>query len=89
MLAVMAEAAAIGNRIGCPIAESGKDRIEVARKLGAFKTSMLQDAEAGRALEVDVLLAAPREIAAKAGVATPYMDALHGLTRLFAVTREN
>jgi 2-dehydropantoate 2-reductase len=89
MLAVMAEAAAVGDRIGCPIAESGEDRMTVTRKLGAFKTSMLQDAEAGRALEVDVLLAAPREIAAKAGVATPYMDALHGLTRLFAVTREN
>jgi 2-dehydropantoate 2-reductase len=47
-LAVMAEAAAIGARIDCPIAESGEDRIAVARQLGAFKTSMLQDVEAGR-----------------------------------------
>lgn len=86
-LAVMAEAAEIGRRIGCPIAESGEDRMAVTRKLGAIKTSMLQDVEAGRPLEIDALLAAPREIAARVGVATPHMDALHGLTRLFAATR--
>ncbi len=88
MLAVMAEAAEIGRRIGCPIAESGEDRMKVARKLGAFKTSMLQDAEAGRPLEIGALLAAPREIAQRAGVTTPNLDALHGITRLFAATRE-
>jgi 2-dehydropantoate 2-reductase len=87
ILAVMAEAKEIGGRIGCPISESGEDRMKVTRKLGAFKTSMLQDAEAGRLLEIDVLLAAPREIAARVGVATPYMDALHGLIRLMDATR--
>jgi len=84
---VMAEAAQIGSRIGCPITESARDRIEVTRRLGAFKTSMLQDVEAGRALELDALLAAPREIAARVDVATPAMDALLGLTRLFARMR--
>ncbi len=83
VLAVMAEAAEIGSRIGCPISESGEDRMRVTRKLGAFKTSMLQDAEAGRPLEIDALLAAPREIAAGIGIATTYMDALHGLIRLY------
>lgn len=87
VLRVMAEAAEIGGRIGCPIAESGADRNRVTRKLGAFKTSMLQDVEAGRALEIDALLAAPREIGRKFGVATPNMDALHGLTRLFAAVK--
>jgi 2-dehydropantoate 2-reductase len=87
ILAIMEEAKEVGSRIGCAISESGEDRMKVTRKLGAFKTSMLQDVEAGRALEVDVLLAAPREIAVKAGVRTPYMDALYGLTRLFAATR--
>lgn len=87
ILEVMAEASEIGRNIGCPIVQSGEDRMKVTRKLGAFKTSMLQDAEAGRPLEVDLLLAAPREIAAKAGMKTPYMDALHGLTRLFAATQ--
>ena len=82
-LSVMAEAAEIGRRIGCPIAESGEDRMKVTRRLGGIKTSMLQDAEAGRPLEIDALLAAPREIAARVGVATPNMDALHGLARLY------
>jgi len=84
ILRVMAEAAAIGARIGCPIAESGADRMAVTRKLGAFKTSMLQDAEAGRSLEIDALVAAPREIGRIVGIETPNMDALHGLVRLFA-----
>jgi 2-dehydropantoate 2-reductase len=84
VLRVMAEAAEIGARIGCPIAESGRDRIAVTRKLGAFKTSMLQDAEAGRRLEIDALLAAPREIAAQLNIATPNIDVLLGMIRLFA-----
>ena len=87
ILQVMVEAQAVGEKIGCAITESGEDRIAVTRKLGAFKTSMLQDVEAGRALELDALVAAPREIARRVGVATPSMDALLGLSRLFARTR--
>jgi 2-dehydropantoate 2-reductase len=87
ILQVMTEAAAIGARIGCPISESGVDRMAVTRKLGAFKTSMLQDAEAGRSLEIDALVAAPREIGSRVGIETPNMDALHGLIRLFASAR--
>jgi 2-dehydropantoate 2-reductase len=85
ILRVMAEASELGARIGCSIAESGEERMQVTRKLGSFKTSMLQDAEAGRGLEMEALLGAPREIARKLSVATPNMDALHGLTRLFAL----
>jgi 2-dehydropantoate 2-reductase len=87
VLSVMGEAAEIGRRIGCPIPESGEDRMKVTRRLGPIRTSMLQDVEAGRPLEVAALLAAPREIAGKLGVATPFMDALHGLVRLYAATR--
>lgn len=86
-LRIMAEAAEIGAAIGCPISESGEDRMQVTRKLGAFKTSMLQDVEAGRLIELDALLAAPRAIGQRAGIATPYMDALLGLTRLFDSSR--
>jgi len=86
-LDVMAEAAAIGAAIGCPIAQSGADRMAVTRKLGAFKTSMLQDVEAGKLVEIDALLSAPREIAARAGVATPRLDTLLGLARLHARVR--
>jgi 2-dehydropantoate 2-reductase len=86
VLSVMAEAKEIGQRIGCPIAEGGEDRLRITRRLGGIKTSMLQDVEAHRTLEIDALLAAPREIAARVGVSTPNMDALHGLVRLFAAS---
>jgi 2-dehydropantoate 2-reductase len=84
VLRVMAEAAEIGKRIGCEIHESGEDRIAIARQMGVFKTSMLQDTEAGRPLEIDQLLTAPREIAQLVGVPTPNLDALLGLARLYA-----
>jgi 2-dehydropantoate 2-reductase len=86
-LAIMAEAAAIGARIGCPIHQSGEDRNAVTRKLGAFKTSMLQDVEAGKPLEIDGLLTAVSEIGRRVAVPTPSTDALLGLTRVFAAGR--
>jgi 2-dehydropantoate 2-reductase len=86
-LSVMEEARSIGERIGCPIGQSGEDRHAITRKLGAFKTSMLQDVEAGRAVEIDTLVAAVREIGAEAGVATPNIDTLLGLARLHARVR--
>ena len=86
-LAIMAEAAAIGAKIGCPIAQSGEARNAVTRKLGAFKTSMLQDVEVGKPLEIDALLTAVSEIGERVGVATPNTDALLGLTRVFAAGR--
>jgi 2-dehydropantoate 2-reductase len=78
----MEEAAAIGARIGCPIEQTPEARMAVTRQLGAFKTSMLIDVEQGRALELDALVGAVREIGKRAGVATPNIDALHGLARL-------
>ncbi len=87
LLACMAEAAEIGARIGCPIAESGEDRMAVTARLGAFRTSMLQDVEAGRTTELEALVGAPREIGRLVGVATPNIDALYGLTRLLAESR--
>ncbi len=86
-LDAMAEAAAIGAKIGCPIAQSGLDRMEVTRKLGAFKTSMLQDAEAGKALEIDALVTSVHEIGKLTGVPTPNVNALLGLARLYGKTR--
>lgn len=83
-LDVMAEAARIGHRIGCPINQSGEERMAVTRKLGAFKTSMLQDVEAHRAIELDALVGAVQEIGRKVGVATPNIDTLLGLVRLHA-----
>lgn len=87
VLRVMAEAKAVGERIGCPIAQSGEERNAVTRRLGAFKTSMLQDVEAGRPIELDALLGAAREIAQRVGVPTPNLDALLGLARLMGQVR--
>jgi 2-dehydropantoate 2-reductase len=83
----MIETREIGARIGCPILETPADRNMVTRRLGAFRTSMLQDAEAGRELELDALAGAVREIGAIVGVPTPSVDALYGLTRLSARVR--
>ena len=87
VLACMAEAAAVGAAIGCPIEESGEDRMAVTARLGAFKTSMLQDVEAGRTIELEALVGAPREIGRRVGVPTPNIDALYAITRLMAESR--
>jgi 2-dehydropantoate 2-reductase len=85
--AAMREAAEIGARVGCPIAQDPEDRHAVTEKLGAFKTSMLQDVEAGRPIELDALVGAVREIGRRVGAATPSLDALFGLSRLFGRVR--
>jgi len=78
----MSEAAAVGARIGCAIDQSPEDRHQITRKLGAFKTSMLQDVEAGRPIELDALVTVVQEIAQRVGVDTPFINALLGLARL-------
>ncbi len=84
---VMLEAQAIGARIGCEISQVPEDRHTVTRQLGSFKTSMLQDVEYVRQIELDTLLGAVRTIGHQLKIATPNMDALYGLTRLMARTR--
>jgi 2-dehydropantoate 2-reductase len=81
---VMLEAKAIGERIGIPIAQTPEDRHAVTRKLGAFRTSMLQDVDAGKPVELDALVSAVRELGGLTGVATPFTDALLGLSRVHA-----
>jgi 2-dehydropantoate 2-reductase len=85
--AVMLEAQAIGARIGCDIAQAPEDRHAVTRKLGSFKTSMLQDVEHDRQIELDSLLGAVRAMGQHLQLPTPSIDALYGLTRLMARTR--
>jgi 2-dehydropantoate 2-reductase len=87
ILRTMAEAAQIGARIGCPIEQSGDARIAVTRQLGGFKTSMLQDTEAGRPIELDALVGAVHEIGSRLDIAMPNIGALLGLTRLMARRR--
>ena len=87
ILACMEEARAIGAAIHCPITEQGEERIEVTQRLGAFKTSMLQDVEAGRPIELEALLGAPLELAARHGVDAPNLQQLYAMTRLMAESR--
>ncbi|MDB5373808.1 MAG: Ketopantoate reductase [Belnapia sp.] len=90
--AMMAEMAAIGDRIGLPLigapgtpgATAIAERIAVTRRLGAFRTSMLQDLEAGRALELGPVLGGLVELAAHLGQPAPALAGIHGLTRLLA-----
>ena len=81
---VMLEAKAIGERLGIPIDQQPEDRHAITRKLGAFKTSMLQDVEAGKSIELDALVSAVRELGQLTQVSTPFTDALLGLSRLHA-----
>jgi 2-dehydropantoate 2-reductase len=85
--AVMLEAKEIGARIGIPIDQRPEDRHQVTMKLGAFKTSMLQDVEAGRPVELDALVSVVRELGTLTGMATPFTDALLGLSRLAMRTK--
>jgi 2-dehydropantoate 2-reductase len=82
----MLEAKEIGARFGIPIDQAPNDRHAVTMKLGAMKTSMLQDVLARRAVEIDALVGAVRELGQITGVPTPFIDALLGLSRLHART---
>ncbi|HUL56084.1 MAG TPA: 2-dehydropantoate 2-reductase [Usitatibacter sp.] len=79
----MREAAAIGRELGCPVDQTPEDRSKITAKLGVFKTSMLQDAEAGRALELDAIVGVVHELGRRLGVPTPSVDAIFGLARLY------
>jgi 2-dehydropantoate 2-reductase len=81
---VMLEAKDIGACIGIPIEQQPEDRHVVTRKLGAFRTSMLQDVTAGKPVELDALVGAVRELGQLTGVPSPFTDALLGISRLHA-----
>ncbi|QDH11170.1 2-dehydropantoate 2-reductase [Nocardioides dongxiaopingii] len=79
----MLEAQRIGDLVGCPVRETPEDRHVVTSRLGALRTSMLLDVEAGRPLELDALIGAVHELGRRLDVPTPAVDAIFGLTRLF------
>ena len=81
MVEIMREVLAIGRAVGVDANIDPEARIDMARVLGPFKTSMLQDLEAGKRLEIDGLLAGTLEIARKAGVRAPFTESLFGLIR--------
>jgi 2-dehydropantoate 2-reductase len=84
---LMEEVDAVARAMGAEVAVSIDKRMEGAAAVGAHKTSMLQDLEAGRPLEVDALLGAVVELADGAGVAVPSLRVVYRLTKLLDETR--
>lgn len=79
---MMIEAQDVAIRLGVDFALSIDKRIDGGTDVGAHKTSMLQDVEAGRSLELDALVASVTEIGTLVGVPTPTIDAILALVRL-------
>jgi 2-dehydropantoate 2-reductase len=79
--AMMVEAQAIGERVGARFAIGVDKRIDGAAAVGAHKTSMLQDLERGRPMEIDALIAAVQEMGRLVELPTPTIDTVLALVR--------
>ncbi len=84
--AMMVEAQAIAEKLGVRFALDVDRRIEGAAAVGAHKTSMLQDLERGRPMEIDALVTAVQELGRITGVSTPTIDTVLALVVLRART---
>ena len=82
--AMMKEAQAIANTLGITFRVPLERRIAGAERVGHHKTSMLQDVEAGRTLEVDALVGSVIELARLTDTPTPHLDTVYALTKLLA-----
>lgn len=82
--AMMMEAQAIGEALGVRFGMDVEKRIEGAAAVGAHKTSMLQDLERGRPMEIDAILTAVQELGHLVAVATPTIDIVLPLVQLRA-----
>jgi len=78
---MMTEFAELGARIGLKLPMTVDERLVVTRRLGDFRTSMLNDLEAGRPLEVEGLLGVVVEMADKLGAPVPMSRAVYALAR--------
>ena len=86
---MMQEARTVAEQLGVEFKVSLEQRIAGAQSVGAHKTSMLQDVEAGRPLELAALLGSVVELARITDTATPTLDAIHAATSLLAATLES
>jgi 2-dehydropantoate 2-reductase len=84
--AMMTEAQCVANKLGVTFRVPLEKRIAGAEKVGHHKTSMLQDVEAARTLEVDALLGSVVELARLTDTPTPHIDTVYALTKLLAKT---
>jgi 2-dehydropantoate 2-reductase len=81
---MMEEMQLCARRLNLAVGITTEERIGVTRRLGDFKTSMLADLEAGRALELDPQLGAVVEIAQMLDIPTPFLRAVLGMARLIS-----
>ena len=86
--AMMSEAQAIAGKLGITFRVPIEKRIAGAERVGHHKTSMLQDVEAGRELEIDALLGSVVELARLTETPTPHLDTVFALTKLLARSLE-
>ena len=84
--AMMTEAQTVANKLGVTFRVSLEKRISGAERVGHHKTSMLQDIEAGRTIEIEALLGSVVELARLTDTATPHIDTVFALTKLLAKT---
>jgi 2-dehydropantoate 2-reductase len=84
---VMLEVEAVANALGEKMAVDVDARLNGAAEVGEHKTSMLQDLELGRPMEVDAIVSAVVELARITNTETPYLDALDGMIRLLVASR--
>jgi 2-dehydropantoate 2-reductase len=84
--AMMTEAQDVAHKLGVTFRVPLEKRIAGAERVGHHKTSMLQDVEAGRALEIDALLGSVVELARLTDTPTPHIDTVYALTKLLGET---
>jgi 2-dehydropantoate 2-reductase len=84
--AMMTEAQAVGEALGVEFKVSLDKRIAGAEAVGAHKTSMLQDVEHGRAIELQALVGSVLELGRITGKPTPTIEAVHALASLLTAT---
>ena len=85
---MMREAQVVAHKLGIEFRVSLEKRIAGAEKVGAHKTSMLQDFEAGRAPEIEALVGSVVELARLTATPTPHIDAVYALVKLLASTMQ-
>ena len=86
--AMMGEAQTVASKLGVTFRVPLEKRIAGAESVGHHKTSMLQDVEASRPLEIDALLGSVVELARLTDTSTPHIDTVFALTKLLAKTLE-
>jgi 2-dehydropantoate 2-reductase len=79
---MMLEAQQIAARLGVQLRVSLERRLQGAQQVGQHKTSMLQDVECGRPLEIEALVGAVLELGRLTGVAAPTIEIVYGLAKL-------